>query len=370
MNYNNIEKSYDKTFITFQNHLMLVAFKSSILMIIIELLFFAYYYTNDLMDGMSVIEYILFYIVRPTFINCIAWIIGDILGKSKNIKKETKLSIPLIVFLVIASTCAATHCAFPILYGLIVIPIYASTIYADKKILKNITKYALIAQTMVTIVIYCDPYSTKPKLLFFNILLTYFCIFMTYYVSSSVILHEEKKYTILKQSVEYNKILEDELLIDGLTGLYNYRGLLNFTNDMISNTTKSTQIAILDVDNFKSINDTYGHEVGNVVLKKLGVLLQGIQSENIKVARYGGEEFAVLFINQEIEKSYEILDEVRKELSNYNFIDIPDKKITFSAGLSSYIQNMDIKDFFDSADKLLYMAKLNGKNQVIKETNK
>lgn len=362
---NKIQNSYNEAFDDFQNHLMIFAFRTSIAMIIIEILFFTYYYFIGI-EGMTAAEYLLFYLIRPTLINTIAWIIGYFLEKNSKIPKRIKLSIPLVIFLIISANCAATHNAFPILYGLIVFPIYASTIYADKKILKNMTILAIILELIVTIIIYSDPYSTRPTQLGFNIILTFFCIIMTYFVSSSIILHEKRKEQILQKNVEYNKQLEDELLIDGLTGLYNYRGLLNFTKSNVSNNNKM-QMAILDLDNFKSINDTYGHEVGNVVLKKLAELLKELQSENTKVARYGGEEFAVLFLNQKIEDSYKELDEIRKKLEIINFEDIPDKSITFSAGISSYNKTMNIREFFETADKLLYEAKINGKNQVVKE---
>lgn len=363
---NKIRNSYSEAFGAFQNHLMIFAFRTSITMIFIELLFFAYYYFNGI-EGMTAIEYFLFYLIRPTIINTTAWIIGYFLEKSPKLPNRIKLSIPLVIFLIIAANCAATHNAFPILYALIVFPIYASTIYADKKILKSMTILAIIAEIIVTIIIYSDPYSTRPTQLGFNIILTFFCIIMTYFVSSSIILHEKRKEQILQENVEYNKQLEDELLIDGLTGLYNYRGLLNFTKSNVANNNDSMQMAILDLDNFKSINDTYGHEVGNVVLRKLAELLKELQSENTKVARYGGEEFAVLFLNQKIEESYKELDTVRKKLEMINFEDIPDKSITFSAGISSYNETMNVREFFETADKLLYEAKVNGKNQVVKE---
>lgn len=357
-----IEKSYDKTFDICQKKLMCVAFKCACLMLLVEILFFIYYLVNDLIT-ISKCTYFFLYIIKPTIINFSIWFLGKILYNSKKISRTQQLAIPLIIILVISTTCATIHYTFPVLCGMLVAPIYISTIYGNKIIERNITLCTFLAQTVMVICIFNDKYSSRPNLLGFNIILSYASILLAHYISTTIILHEKRKELVLKQNVEYNSQLEDELMIDGLTGLYNYKALFNLTKENLNN--NSMQLAILDLDNFKLINDTYGHETGNKVLKKLAKLLQEIQSENIKVARYGGEEFAVLFLHEEIENSYQILEKIRRKISNVKFENIPDRKVTFSGGISSFKNNMSINDFFDSADKLLYIAKANGKNQII-----
>lgn len=155
--------------------------------------------------------------------------------------------------------------------------------------------------------------------------------------------------------------LEELINKDYLTGVrtrdYGFKMIDQLVKDKVD-----FSIAIVDIDNFKKINDNYGHILGDEVLKLVAnKIKEAIGEENI-VIRFGGEEFIVVFKNLSKEDGKFILDKVLKELEE---ILIEDKvTVSFSGGVKNFIGD-NIKKTIDEVDKLLYQAKHNGKNQII-----
>ena len=122
-------------------------------------------------------------------------------------------------------------------------------------------------------------------------------------------------------------------------------------------------LALIDLDHFKRINDTYGHDAGDNVLKTVGQLLEEAFSEQI-VARFGGEEFCVYFPYHDGHYAKEQLDAFRIALEN-QVISVTDTtiNITCSIGIADHA-TQSIEDLLSAADKQLYCAKNNGRNQI------
>jgi len=125
-------------------------------------------------------------------------------------------------------------------------------------------------------------------------------------------------------------------------------------------------VIMIDIDNFKKINDTYGHSVGDIVLIELAKTIRHIIRKEDIFIRYGGEEFVIFLPNSDIENTFRIAEKIRKTIENLK-ITINDKVITFtiSAGISEIRQDdTSIFDAINRADENLYKAKRNGKNRV------
>lgn len=153
-----------------------------------------------------------------------------------------------------------------------------------------------------------------------------------------------------------------DALTDGLTGLANRRAFDNDAEEY--NKQDNTHIAMIDVDNFKSINDNWGHTIGDMVLKtiaELGLRLRGL--EGITLYRYGGEEIAVLFQDISMEKAKNFLEKWRISMNTRTFRE-PDLHVSFSAGLCK-MGGGPVSEVIAQADKLLYEAKKTGKNKVL-----
>ncbi|WP_127470534.1 GGDEF domain-containing protein [Thiomicrorhabdus aquaedulcis] len=144
---------------------------------------------------------------------------------------------------------------------------------------------------------------------------------------------------------------------DSLTKLYNRSAFAQLYNNI--NDKSDYSLAILDLDNFKLLNDTYGHQCGDEVLVTFAKRLRTInEDEEFLVARYGGEEFLIL-LKQPLQKAFSILDAFRQ---NLNLYDPQAKKVTFSAGLVPLTQNETLLSAIHRADIKLYKAKSQGRN--------
>ncbi len=154
---------------------------------------------------------------------------------------------------------------------------------------------------------------------------------------------------------------------DGLTNVGNRRALEEeFAQNMTSKT--HSHIAILDIDFFKQVNDDYGHEIGDEVLRTVGRELTKLPHFS---ARIGGEEFAILMNTspRSAKKGYVVAEivELCENMIKAISIEVPiiKKPVTFSAGIAPISKHSDIKSVMEKADRRLYLAKRNGRNQII-----
>ena len=118
---------------------------------------------------------------------------------------------------------------------------------------------------------------------------------------------------------------------------------------------------IIDIDNFKKINDTYGHKQGDEVLQKLGEIIKKTIRKTDLAFRYGGEEFIVLFPNTHIQQALQVAQRLKKNVSQRIKIDM--KPVTISGGIGEY-NGENPMEFFEKIDSALYKAKNSGKNKI------
>jgi diguanylate cyclase (GGDEF)-like protein len=157
---------------------------------------------------------------------------------------------------------------------------------------------------------------------------------------------------------------------DALTGLYNFRHFETALQAEMDRSKRSgipTSLVLVDVDNFKAVNDTYGHEKGNLVLKYLADILRSAVRTTDIVCRYGGEEFAMIFPETHLNLAVKVADRIRIQVaSQAAAIDGDEIKLTVSMGASVYMKTsvIDLNDFVTSVDKYLYEAKQSGRNCI------
>ncbi len=156
---------------------------------------------------------------------------------------------------------------------------------------------------------------------------------------------------------------------DSLTGLLNHISLkltLESELALLLRQEGTLSFAMLDIDHFKSINDGYGHPVGDRVIKSLARLLTQRLRKSDTVARYGGEEFAVIFPNTTAEEAHALIDELRQSFSKIVYSQENEEfAVTFSAGIATAPPHADVASLIEAADKALYEAKHGGRNQVV-----
>jgi diguanylate cyclase (GGDEF)-like protein len=166
---------------------------------------------------------------------------------------------------------------------------------------------------------------------------------------------------------------ESEARTDALTQLPNRRYFDEYCTLISSRRRSSDRVAILsvDVDHFKRLNDTYGHPVGDLVLRSIGKAIQASVREDDVPARYGGEEFEVLLRNPGIGVALEIGERIRRNVSDMDLADagVTDR-VTVSVGVASAQQAGETMDeIIARADRALYEAKRTGRDRVVEDSN-
>ena len=165
---------------------------------------------------------------------------------------------------------------------------------------------------------------------------------------------------------EKSKEFENRANYDPLTRIYNRRRFLELLDRGIKNSQRLNQdlsIVFFDIDHFKHINDTYGHNIGDEVLKNLTSLTSSTIRSSDVFARWGGEEFLILIESTTLENAARMAEKLRKVIMEYDFPEV--KKVTCSFGVTAYNQEETGEAFISRADSALYKAKESGRNRVV-----
>ena len=189
-------------------------------------------------------------------------------------------------------------------------------------------------------------------------------------LTRELILEKKRAEKLTKELQKANKLLAEEVNTDGLTKLYNHRFFFDLISKEFSNTyrhNRNLSCIMLDIDYFKKINDTYGHQVGDRVLEEIGVILKDAIRQGDYAARYGGEEFAVILPNTSLSEAAMVAERVRKTVEETQISKkIEIGEITISAGVASFDKSTMKKasDLVEKADTGVYKAKHSGRNKV------
>ena len=155
---------------------------------------------------------------------------------------------------------------------------------------------------------------------------------------------------------------------DSLTGLLNHgawKDLLHLKFQQCRQHNTPATLALIDIDHFKVINDSYGHIVGDAALRQLSQELKRVLDEYELAGRYGGDEFCVILPTLPLAKAEVLMEQLREALEQYRHPDVPDLRVSLSIGLARYQAGYkDAVDWLEDADKALYTAKHTGRNTI------
>ena len=162
--------------------------------------------------------------------------------------------------------------------------------------------------------------------------------------------------------------LKARMVRDSLTGLFNHTHTLQLLEDARFRARRDGQplaFAMIDIDHFKKVNDTYGHPMGDRVIKSLALFLKQRLRKTDHIGRYGGEEFAVVLPDTDAATAAKVLDEIRRRFAEIHYPAQPqDLSCTFSCGIAELHDNLDCNSLSKNADEALYVAKRGGRNRV------
>lgn len=173
----------------------------------------------------------------------------------------------------------------------------------------------------------------------------------------------------VKIRAERYRNLRGYMIRDSLTGLFNHSKTEEQLHIELSRAERNQHFlayAMVDIDHFKSINDSYGHAAGDMVIKSLARLMQKTLRKTDIVGRYGGEEFAALLYNANPEQAFDIMENLRTDFEkiehSYNNQTF---KVSFSCGIALYPTEKKAEDLHKAADEALYQAKQQGRNRIV-----
>jgi len=175
---------------------------------------------------------------------------------------------------------------------------------------------------------------------------------------------------VVKSRLERSKTLRTYMVRDSLTNLLNHTTFRNVLNQEVNRGKRQQSnfaLAMLDIDHFKLVNDSFGHAAGDSVLKSLSRLLRQRLRKSDIVGRYGGEEFVALLLDCEANQALPIMDEIRSHFSEIEFYpnETNSLSVTFSCGISTFPEYHTAQDLSDASDQALYAAKAGGRNKII-----
>ncbi len=309
-------------------------------------------------------SYLWLKVILPIAINASGYMTAVFINRHSIFSYGTKNSAVVNISLITAASISIFHREFIASFSAFIFPIFLSGIFNDKKQLNKsliISLFFLILHLFLAKAeTYTDLESVINYIAYFGIIVVAYlfgCISIDFY---------NLNFFIIENQANTNNRLRNKIKHDSLTGLYN-------RDTMFSEIKKSIEeyslnhipfcFAMVDIDDFKRINDLYGHNKGDAVLKKMSKVLTDICDKNDCICRFGGDEFAIIFNNKNINDANTILKRIICEFSHTSYA-FTDKEITCSCGIAEYNEKMSASDLFNKADKNMYNAKNGGKNQI------
>lgn len=166
--------------------------------------------------------------------------------------------------------------------------------------------------------------------------------------------------------IEYNRKLVKQANTDTLTGLYNRRRTMEYLETLLRNAETQISICLCDIDHFKHVNDTYGHDVGDVVLKTISDAFRKKLPPDTFISRWGGEEFLLIFPQMNGDEAGTALEIFRQKLRDVVFDGGTENfTVSLTYGLVEYDFHSDITTLLKEADEKLYVGKESGRDRII-----
>lgn len=361
-------EEYDNLYQRWRNNLyfasLLVASITLLLEITVTFLLLAYVPESI---HLPIPYYILVYIYLPSAINFSIVVVVGHIKDSERCSDTFKNYSSLLALTAQVFAIACVHNVFSFTTTLFAIPILLTLIYSDKMMtnlvtiisfaLMIISSYVALNDSQIS-----DVFYLIEMFIAFSLMLA--CYIITNLLTDIGIVKNE----ILKDSAFKQLQLEELIKCDPLTGLHNMASFYSKLESLIAKNVMPLTIAVIDIDNFKSVNDTWGHEKANEVLIYIAAQIQTSCGILGSVFRYGGEEFTIVFPEVTVEEAKAMIEAAQKNIINHQFESMPGQVITFSCGISTYTtESFSAHDFFQIADRIMYKAKLSGKNNVMVE---
>ncbi|MBR1797312.1 MAG: GGDEF domain-containing protein [Clostridiales bacterium] len=322
-----------------------------------------YFYITDTLYQ-TVLRYSLQRVLLPCAINIALFLLMYFCNRSPKFTDEIKNRVCSTAFLMFCGELAIIHSYFIPIWMLSFFALMFSGIFHDHyfhKVQAGLCMFFILAAGATHIIDYPDQADITVQYIIVSIVVgaavTYFAFRLEKFSSSELLINIEIAEGAMKYKAGYE--------FDSLTGVYSRAHLEEAAHSVFSlnGNMSHVGVAMIDIDNFKHVNDNYGHDNGDIVLKKLGEYLGRFNTRESFCGRYGGEEFVIVFRNANKKEDLYELDNLRKLFEETSF-PFADKPITISIGYHKDRTDSDWESALKSADDALYESKRTGKNKI------
>lgn len=354
---------------------MILSFSFIILIeILLELVW--YLMMNMLMEEVSPSFFVYFirYPLISAVVNIVVFVIVMRINKSAAYDDATKNRVICLGLMEICMEVQIIHCDLTVLMIVPVIAVFVTMMLMERKLAYIELGLSFLSSLIAAFRAYKMGFYSSTSDAVQNCAAAFCLIIAVYVITINIADYEKAQMDALNEVQRRQSNLMEEMKIDPLTGLFNRKTFDESVSVRIANTidyelrgqvTNYPIMAVLDVDLFKRINDTYGHIRGDDVLMTLSSIMRNTTSGKASAFRYGGEEFVILFDKQSIDAVVEIIEEIRTRFSEVRYPFAPGVRVTVSAGVAQLEVGMDGKSWFALADSALYKAKKTGRDKVI-----
>ena len=312
--------------------------------------------------------YIRDYILLPTALLFTLCFLVSRAIRINRLSLQLKEILSLSLYIFFSFYLTMTHDIAIVLMSSYILPIFASTLFSSVKI----TRGTMALSTAALLATAAKRYLTGKMDgdMAMQVFAAFFLFICAYLLARLLIRNGQNHFAALAHSDDAQKYMQEQLLLDPFTGLFNRK---TFDSDLGQmwlegrSSGKALAVAMIDIDEFKIVNDRFGHAAGDRVLMSFSRVLKKIQADNIRVYRIGGDEFTILFRDCEISEAFQVCEEIRKQMKGASLRDSDNHKVTVSCGLASMVpDDRAASALTTAADTALYAAKSQGRNRVVK----
>ncbi len=322
-----------------------------------------YYLIRDL--GQPLINYIAFRILIPFGLNALLYIVTRFTNRSETSTDSTKNRVVSFAGLIMTGVIALAHSYFIPLWILPLFMVVICTIFHDGFILMIQVGLSFVIVLYAGIVHIFD-YPTERTYTILCIVITELMVICISFLAYRHEVFNTKMLIIKDRNLAGADKFEQGFEADSVTGVYSKRYLTEEAEKILAKTNEldPTGVAVINIDDFKKINDDMGSDKGDDVLRALGNVLQSFIDENTIIGRYGGDTFVIVFENGTRDENIDILNQIRKEFARkkYSFTKEP---VTISGGYSWFDITMNLNGALAEVEDALAKSKRSGKNRIM-----
>lgn len=319
----------------------------------------AFIIINSDMMSTTVDIYVLKFILIPSLVNILCIIADSLVLKSKRLSQYIKIYTVSLSFVFICFVLFSVHSTFTATYYIFALAIILTMIYASYRLTFITSVSSVAALVLSELFIKWD--LDKPSIYGSTVRMGDFLVSLSILFACSAVCMAGIAYSKKKNEASIQKEIEREYLklrlqIDDLTGVFNRKALHDKLRDIEAEAESEYIFAIADLDNFKAVNDNYGHHVGDLCLIEFSKILEEVCGASY-VFRYGGDEFCLFFKGRDIDKAVIACRKIQMGIERLKFQEYPKLGLTASFGLAEYPERDNAARLFISADQALYEAK-------------